>query len=62
MSNKRKQLEQCSICLDELLDQVVGIPEGCDHAFCFECISEWAKVRKFQMTKRIITAHYILGQ
>ena len=38
----------CPICLGELRDQLVGEPEKCRHAFCFDCIKEWSKVCIFE--------------
>lgn len=35
--------DKCSICLLRFKDQEVGTPENCDHIFCVDCISEWAK-------------------
>lgn len=39
-------VEQCAICMENLVQQEVGIPENCEHTFCLPCILEWAKVRK----------------
>lgn len=32
----------CPICLDDCRNQCS--PNGCNHIFCFDCISEWGKV------------------
>ncbi|KAH9373976.1 hypothetical protein HPB48_003970 [Haemaphysalis longicornis] len=37
------QAERCAVCLNRFLGQEVGTPESCDHAFCLDCIQEWAK-------------------
>ncbi|XP_064480743.1 PHD and RING finger domain-containing protein 1-like isoform X2 [Ornithodoros turicata] len=37
------QAERCPVCLNRFLGQEVGTPESCDHAFCLDCIQEWAK-------------------
>ncbi len=42
----QSSIEQCTICLEEFTNQVVGIPEHCEHPFCFTCLLEWAKVRE----------------
>jgi len=39
-------IEQCAICFDDFTDQKIGIPEHCEHNFCFSCLVDWAKVRK----------------
>ena len=39
-------MEQCAICLENLVDQVIGIPEHCKHKFCFQCLSNWTQVRE----------------
>ncbi len=38
--------QQCIICFEDLIDQQIGIPEHCEHTFCFTCLVEWTKVRK----------------
>lgn len=37
-------VECCGICLDEITN--FGLLEGCDHAFCIECINQWRKEAK----------------
>lgn len=32
----------CIICR-ESIKSPVGIPDGCSHKFCFECLMNWAK-------------------
>jgi hypothetical protein len=39
-------IEQCAICMENLMKQEVGIPENCEHSFCLTCLIEWAKVIK----------------
>jgi len=39
-------IEQCPICFEDLIDQKIGIPEHCEHTFCFACLVDWTKVRK----------------
>ncbi len=39
-------IEQCAICMENLLKQEVGIPENCEHSFCLACLIEWAKVKR----------------
>lgn len=34
--------ESCPICLLSLKNQEIGIPEICEHKFCFICIQEWS--------------------
>ena len=41
--------DQCPVCLMSLKGQLLGTPNNCPHVFCFECIQEWAKVRKTSM-------------
>jgi hypothetical protein len=38
--------EQCTICFEDFIDQKIGIPEHCEHEFCFSCLVAWTKVRK----------------
>uniref|UniRef100_S4RH79 PHD and ring finger domains 1 n=1 Tax=Petromyzon marinus TaxID=7757 RepID=S4RH79_PETMA len=35
--------DSCPICLNGFRVQAVGIPESCQHAFCLDCLLEWAK-------------------
>lgn len=35
--------ERCPICLVTFTDQEIGIPEFCEHIFCFGCLEEWSK-------------------
>ncbi|CAF1047802.1 unnamed protein product [Adineta ricciae] len=35
--------EPCSVCLNEFKNQEVGMPEGCQHIFCFICLFTWTK-------------------
>uniref|UniRef100_A0A803YM53 RING-type domain-containing protein n=1 Tax=Meleagris gallopavo TaxID=9103 RepID=A0A803YM53_MELGA len=37
--------DTCPICLNCLLEQEIGFPENCSHAFCMTCILKWAEVR-----------------
>jgi len=37
-------IEQCAICMENLMKQEVGIPENCEHSFCLACLIQWAKV------------------
>ncbi len=39
-------IEQCAICMENLIKQEVGIPENCEHSFCLACLIEWAKVKR----------------
>ena len=32
----------CGVCFDKVVTR--GKLDRCEHMFCFECISEWAKV------------------
>ena len=41
---EEKHNADCSICLIEFTDQLVGQPENCNHLFCLDCIKEWSKV------------------
>ncbi|CAF0766778.1 unnamed protein product [Adineta ricciae] len=34
--------EECSICLNDFKNQEVGMPEGCQHMFCFTCLFNWS--------------------
>ncbi|CAF2522575.1 unnamed protein product [Rotaria sp. Silwood2] len=36
-------IEQCAICMENFATQEVGIPENCEHSFCWTCITQWAK-------------------
>ncbi|KAG8201479.1 hypothetical protein JTE90_024347 [Oedothorax gibbosus] len=29
----------CPFCLNRFIGQDLGVPENCDHIFCFECMS-----------------------
>lgn len=44
--NNSATTEQCAICMENLTNQEVGIPENCEHPFCLTCIITWAQVRK----------------
>ena len=48
--------EQCSICLDFILQKGkrFGLLENCDHPFCLECIRNW----RATYDKKIQKAHY----
>jgi hypothetical protein len=48
MSNRvtPSSIEQCIICHEDMKDQKIGIPEHCEHSYCFNCLVGWAKVRK----------------
>lgn len=35
--------ERCSICLERLRGRELGAPACCAHAFCLECLLEWAR-------------------
>lgn len=35
--------DKCPICLLKFRLQEVGVPDGCQHSFCLECIREWSK-------------------
>jgi hypothetical protein len=39
-------MEQCVICFQEFAKQEIGIPEHCQHSFCFTCLIDWSKVRE----------------
>lgn len=38
--------DQCSICFEDMKDQQIGMPEHCEHEFCFNCLVNWTKVRE----------------
>ena len=38
--------DQCAICLMEFTDQLLGVPDSCEHVFCSVCLQEWSKVTK----------------
>eukprot|EP00924_Labyrinthula_sp_SR-Ha-C_P003292 augustus_masked-scaffold_15-processed-gene-5.47-mRNA-1 protein AED:0.07 eAED:0.77 QI:0/-1/0/1/-1/1/1/0/383 len=38
---KKRKLEQCGICLDNISTR--GVLNSCDHLFCFSCIVRWSK-------------------
>jgi hypothetical protein len=40
---KLKEIPQCSICTEELIDKKAEI-EPCLHVFCMPCISKWAEI------------------
>ena len=46
MPNDLTSTDQCSICLEPLLFQDIGIPENCKHTFCFSCLVDWTEVRR----------------
>lgn len=35
--------DKCSICLLRFREQLVGTPQGCEHIFCLDCITEWSR-------------------
>lgn len=35
--------EKCPICFGSFHNQKIGIPENCDHTFCFTCIEQWSR-------------------
>lgn len=54
-SVKTFKMEQCVICWENLVDQVIGIPEHCQHVFCFQCLSNWSQVRGRERKKGIFS-------
>ncbi|EDV28729.1 uncharacterized protein TRIADDRAFT_51933 [Trichoplax adhaerens] len=36
--------ESCAICLSHFTDQIIAIPNSCQHIFCLPCINEWSKL------------------
>uniref|UniRef100_A0A8C6Z3K5 RING-type domain-containing protein n=1 Tax=Nothoprocta perdicaria TaxID=30464 RepID=A0A8C6Z3K5_NOTPE len=39
--------DKCPICLNCLLEQEIGVPDNCSHAFCVACILKWAELGLF---------------
>lgn len=37
------QSDKCPICLARFKGQEIGLPDSCEHSFCYECILEWSK-------------------
>jgi hypothetical protein len=44
--SKKSPKVKCPICLEILFNQEIGIPDCCQHVFCFTCLANWSKVRK----------------
>ena len=40
--SKKKEVETCSICLDDIDHKNESTLDKCNHKFCFECIKSWA--------------------
>lgn len=50
-TNKLKKVEnimmdKCLICYGEELE-ILAKTDSCDHRFCYECLSEWAKINNY---------------
>ena len=43
LRQKLKEVPQCTICTEELIEKKAEI-EPCRHVFCMECITKWAEI------------------
>ena len=56
------KIEQCMICLEDIIDQVVGIPEPCNHKFCFKCLLDWSQVRERERDKKFFMQIFFVAK